>query len=219
MSKNIIDAIDNFSESLKGENVDSMNLVQAIDNLSNIIDGNASQIVPSGGGNSNWDLSDRIAKGSNGSYDIDGSVVIGMLNGQMACSATGTYSVAEGMETTASGNACHAEGLSSTASGQSSHAEGRGTAAIGDNSHADGNYTKANGKSQHVFGEFNVEEVVSAPNVRGTYVEIVGNGTLGNPSNARTLDWNGNETLAGSLTLGNTTITEVQLQALLALLN
>lgn len=34
------------------------------------------------------------------------------------------------------------------------------------------------------------------------YVEIVGNGTYNNPSNARTLDWDGNEVLAGGLTLG-----------------
>lgn len=42
-------------------------------------------------------------------------------------------------------------------------------------------------------------------------------------SNARTLDWNGNEELAGSITLGKgtedeTTITAAQLKALLALL-
>lgn len=61
---------------------------------------------------------------------------------------------------------------------------------------------------------------------RGTYVEIVGNGK--NPStrsNARTLDWNGNEWLAGGLTttgaitIGSTTLTEMQLQSLLALLS
>jgi hypothetical protein len=40
---------------------------------------------------------------------------------------------------------------------------------------------------------------------RGNYIEIVGNGTDPRPqslSNARTLDWNGNERLAGKLTLG-----------------
>ena len=52
-----------------------------------------------------------------------------------------------------------------------------------------------------------------------TYAEIIGNGTGDNArSNARTLDWDGNETLAGSLTLGSTTITEAQLIALLAML-
>jgi hypothetical protein len=38
---------------------------------------------------------------------------------------------------------------------------------------------------------------------KGNYVEIVGNGTADNArSNARTLDWSGNEVLAGKLTLG-----------------
>ena len=40
---------------------------------------------------------------------------------------------------------------------------------------------------------------------KGDYVEIVGNGTdTSHRSNARTLDWNGNETLAGGLTVGTT---------------
>lgn len=61
--------------------------------------------------------------------------------------------------------------------------------------------------------------VIEAIYAQETYAEIVGNGEdNNNRSNARTLDWEGNETLAGSLTLGSTTITEAQLQALLALL-
>lgn len=58
------------------------------------------------------------------------------------------------------------------------------------------------------------------------YLELVGNGVSDTHSNARTLDWNGNEYLAGnfhaaggSITIGSTTITEQQLQSLLALLN
>jgi len=52
----------------------------------------------------------------------------------------------------------------------------------------------------------------------------VGNGTAEDArSNARTLDWSGNETLQGSLTLGmgtadETTIYAAQLKALLAML-
>ena len=39
---------------------------------------------------------------------------------------------------------------------------------------------------------------------RGNYIEIVGNGTANNArSNARTLDWDGNEVLAGKLTVGS----------------
>ena len=58
------------------------------------------------------------------------------------------------------------------------------------------------------------------------FAEIVGNGkNTTDLSNARTLDWKGNGWYAGgltaaggTLTLGSVTITEAQLQALLALL-
>ena len=136
------------------------------------------------------------------------------------------YSHAEGDGTTASGNCSHAEGASTTASGDCSHAEGASTTASGDCSHAEGNNTIAKNKSQHVYGEYNVEDPSSnSKALRGTYVEIVGNGAGNNArSNARTLDWSGNESLQGSLTLGKgtayeTTITAAELKALIALLN
>ncbi|MBO7697088.1 MAG: hypothetical protein J6Y28_04905 [Acholeplasmatales bacterium] len=46
-----------------------------------------------------------------------------------------------------------------------------------------------------VFGEYNIQDNSSADiSNRGTYIEIVGKGTASNArSNARTLDWNGNE--------------------------
>lgn len=118
------------------------------------------------------------------------------------------------------GNYATAFGSATGATGQSSFAEGSLTIASGDESHAEGSWTTANHRSQHVFGEWNIIDASSASeSSRGTYVEIVGNGTgMHTKSNARTLDWNGNEWLAGTLTLGNTTITEAQLQALLALL-
>lgn len=105
-------------------------------------------------------------------------------------STVGDYSVAEGRSTRASGTNSHAEGGSTTASGY--------------NSHAEGSYTTANHKSQHVFGEYNIADPsTAAATARGNYVEIVGNGTSSADSNARTLDWSGNEWLAGSLTIGN----------------
>lgn len=154
------------------------------------------------------------------------------------CTADGTDAHAEGASSSASGNASHAEG-SSEASGRAAHSEGEGnasgdcahaegylTVASGDNAHAGGSQTIANHACQHVFGEFNEEDPsTAAASVRGNYVEIVGNGTNGlNRSNARTLDWSGNEALAGSLTLGAGTLAEVtmtaaQLTQLLALLN
>ena len=138
---------------------------------------------------------------------------------------------AEGNGTTASGAQSHAEGSSTKASGNSAHAEGNGTTASGAQSHAEGAGTKANHASQHVFGQFNIEDPSTENiNIRGTYVEIVGNGKNSNTrSNARTLDWSGNEVLAGnisveggSLTLGSganaVTITATQLQQLLDML-
>lgn len=140
--------------------------------------------------------------------------------------ASAGYSHAEGYGTTASSDGSHAEGASTTASGTYSHAEGGGTMASGDCSHAEGSSTIAKNKSQHVYGEYNIEDPSSnLGNLRGTYVEIVGNGTGNNArSNARTLDWSGNESLQGSLTLGKgtadeITITAAQLKALIALLN
>ena len=146
-----------------------------------------------------------------------------------AGTTTGTNSFAEGYDTTASGNSSHAEGYSTTASGDFSHTEGSGTTASGSRSHAEGygaiasayychaegsgttasgmishaegNGTTANHKSQHVFGEYNVlDDSTATANERGNYVEIVGNGISNNSrSNARTLDWSGNEVLSGTI--------------------
>ena len=115
--------------------------------------------------------------------------------------ATGWYSHAEGNQSTASGGAAHAEGEYTTASGDAAHAEGRNTTASGSYSHAEGYYTTSQRKSQHVFGEYNVlDNGGSGEGTRGTYVEIVGNGTANSSrSNARTLDWSGNEELAGNI--------------------
>ena len=134
--------------------------------------------------------------------------------------ALGDYSHSEGMYTTASDMYCHAEGFSTTASSTASHAEGNHsiqsgitsyaggnyTVASGACSHAEGNHTVANHKSQSVSGEYNVADPSTASElVRGTYVEIVGKGTADNArSNARTLDWSGNEWLSGTLKIGGT---------------
>ena len=110
--------------------------------------------------------------------------------------ASGYYSHAEGSSTVASGSASHAEGSSTVASGYYSHAEGSSTVASGSASHAEGTGTIASGDSQHVFGKYNI------PDRDDTYVEIVGRGGDSDTSrsNARTLDWSGNEWLAGKIT-------------------
>ncbi len=102
------------------------------------------------------------------------------------------------------GAGSHAEGGMTVALAEYSHAEGQQTVAKGAASHAEGKGTTATHRAQHVFGEYNVADPSTAGSEnRGMYVEVVGNGTSdGARDNARTLDWHGNETLAGKLTLG-----------------
>lgn len=114
--------------------------------------------------------------------------------------ARGQSSHAEGEVTTASRNYSHAEGYGTIASGSRSHAEGGTTTASGDYSHAEGLQTTAQRKSQHVFGEYNVLDTTGSEATRGSYIEIVGNGSSTSArSNARTLDWSGNEKLQGTV--------------------
>ena len=124
--------------------------------------------------------------------------------------ASGTSSHAEGSGTIASGVRAHAEGYQTTSSGVSAHAEGVNTMARGTNSHAEGCDTIANNKCQHVFGEYNALDPSAAlSNARGNYIEIVGNGAdVTNRSNARTLDWSGNEVLSGTITANGINLNE-----------
>ena len=99
--------------------------------------------------------------------------------------------------TVAKGKGSHAEGGATYTHADYSHAEGKQTHAAGANSHAEGLVTTAASANQHVQGKYNI--VDSA----GTYAHIVGNGTSSSaPSNAHTLDWNGNGWYAGKLTVG-----------------
>lgn len=137
---------------------------------------------------------------SSGSTVGMNSVAVGTSVG-----ASGSSAIAEGHGTSASGNASHAGGIDTIASGAGSYAEGYRTRATGEASHAEGRYTVANHLNQHVFGDDNVEDThVNPANMRGTYVEIVGNGFntetgMVQKSNARTLDWSGNERLKGDI--------------------
>jgi len=95
--------------------------------------------------------------------------------------AYNTASVAEGYQTASIG-------------GYGSHAEGRYTTAQGQASHAEGWGTWASVAYQHAVGKWNAT---------GNFAEVVGNGTSETQrSNIRTLDWNGNEWVAGNITAG-----------------
>lgn len=148
-------------------------------------------------------------------------------------SSIGQYSTAEGINGTASGLASHAEGNQTFATGAFSHTEGNLSVSTGTAGHAEGDQTRANGdyshtegkrtfaksRSQHIFGEYNIVDETGSYSSRGAYVEIVGNGDADeNLSNARTLDWDGNEWLAGNLqakglTDGKTTKTMAEVLA------
>lgn len=124
------------------------------------------------------------------------------------CTAAGKYSHAEGYNSSTGSNAdaahaegygtkanklySHSEGYGTKADGIYSHAEGSSCTASGDCSHAEGSNTKASSDHQHVSGKYNIEDS------NNVYAEIIGNGADDdNRSNARTLDWSGNEWIAG----------------------
>ena len=139
--------------------------------------------------------------------------------------ASASYSHAEGNESETSGTGSHAEGYKSKATSSYAHAEGRESIAGGLASHAEGYCTRADRTGHHVVGRYNIADTVgSASNYYGKYVEIVGNGTSSARSNARTVDWSGNEWLAGtmtchgSITIGDTSITESQLASVVEVL-
>ena len=125
--------------------------------------------------------------------------------------ASGFASHAEGNQTSATANGAHAEGNATMATGYYSHAQGQSTEAKAICSFAAGRYTEANHASQFVFGSYNVPDPSTADeSSKGTYVEIVGCGTSSsNKQNARTLDWNGNETLKGKITVGSDPVNDM----------
>lgn len=150
-------------------------------------------------GNGTWtDAINDLKIGNSISMGRKGGTTIGTKSTAegTASTASGLYSHAEGQSCTASGKSSHAEGNTCTATGSYSHAEGNNTEAIGNSSHAEGFGTIANGDRSKVFGSFNI------PDNSNHYIEIAGNGNVGNArSNARTLDWDGNEVLSGDLTI------------------
>lgn len=84
------------------------------------------------------------------------------------------------------------------ASGFFAHAEGNLSIASGDMSHAEGYGTIAKSNFQHVEGQYNIEDSANK------YAHIVGNGSSKTPSNAHTLDWDGNAWYQGNVYVGGT---------------
>ena len=141
--------------------------------------------------------------------------------------ATGSYAHAEGCGTQASGYEAHAEGYYTVASGTASHASGLGTIANANFSYVIGLYNKEidiypnwiNGQSYNVkdrviYNNESYECIVANSssnfinaqwkiiNPKSDIYFVVGNGTDDNHrSNALTLDWEGNMSLQGDLTI------------------
>lgn len=113
--------------------------------------------------------------------------------GKVNPTGTGSFSLNRKLNTTI-GSYSFAEGYDTTASGSGSHAEGNNTTASAWGSHAEGLNTKASSDNQHVQGKYNIEDTAN------TYAHIVGNGTADDDrSNAHTLDWSGNAWFAGTI--------------------
>lgn len=117
-----------------------------------------------------------------------GAVIIG----NASCQAEGNFSFAQGFSCTASGECAVATGAETGSHGYGSMSEGIMTAARGKASHSEGRFTEANSECQHVQGRRNIVDN------EGKYLHIVGNG-VEYPSNAHTLDWDGNAWFAGSV--------------------
>lgn len=134
--------------------------------------------------------------------------------------AYGDLSHAEGNYAVTSGMCAHAEGTSTAAIGESAHAEGYSTKATGSCSHAEGKLTYADASFSHSEGEathagfecshaegcyMNTAEMYQ--HVEGKYgvavsgyQHVIGGGTAEARKNIQTLDWDGNQVNAGTLT-------------------
>jgi hypothetical protein len=88
--------------------------------------------------------------------------------------------------------------MGNTSIGDSSATLGYGCVASGQCTVAEGYKTVANSSNQHVQGRNNIEDNLSR------YAHIVGNGFENSPSNAHTLDWNGNAWFAGNVYVSGT---------------
>lgn len=149
------------------------------------------------------------------------------------CKASGNQTTAFGYYCESSGSrGAFANGALSIASGARSHADGDGCRAAATGSHVEGGGTYANESQNyvHVGGVNNAVSTETGKTVDitryngdgtvfntsthtlGKYAEVIGNGDSDQArSNARTLDWDGNEAIAGSLTLGLGTVGEITL--------
>lgn len=144
---------------------------------------------------------DSYVTGSGNNIKSSGTLMTGSYN---TAELRGSNGLVGGTSNSVSNTNAIVAGNNNAVSGINSVATGTGNIASGSNSSVSGENVIANHKSQTVSGEYNVSDSSSAAaTARGSYVEIVGNGTADNArSNARTLDWNGNEWIKGNFKMG-----------------
>jgi len=128
----------------------------------------------------------------------EGSVILGSTASGNAINLNKTNSLVGGSHSTVSAENSLAFGSENTASGINTVALNENTTAFGEASTAIGLGTIAQGNNQLALGKYNIADDTS------NYAEVVGNGnSASNRSNARVLDWQGNERLAGTITINN----------------
>ena len=151
-----------------------------------------------------------LAFGSHNQITGQRGIVIG--NGSTASNGDaiviGNSSTASGSGAVALGNMNTVSGMSSLAGNVMNTVSGNYSAAFGAQNTVSGSYSVAFGSAnivnhagQFVFGLCNAVDPSTNPSyASGNYIEIVGNGSSNNNrSNARTLDWSGNERLKGDV--------------------
>jgi len=154
---------------------------------------------------STYDLAEIGYRNAYGNHSIDKSPTFTF--GVRASGGYGKYSFVVGSSNKASELLSTAFGLGTTASEQCAFAEGWGTTALGTASHAGGYMTTASGSYQTVIGKYNATDTNQA--------FIIGNGSSSTPTNALTVDWNGNvvaNSFTGALN-GNATTSNVSVRA------
>lgn len=119
-----------------------------------------------------------------------------------------------GYKVVSTGECSFATGSGSEATGNYSFAGGRGAETSGTDSFAFGEWSLASSNHQFVIGKYNVEDTAD------TYSLIVGKGSADNArSNALTLDWSGNLTVAGDVTSNGINLTQYGTYAMTVLAN
>lgn len=123
--------------------------------------------------------------------------------------APGGQSSARNYQNEANADCSDVSGHGNKVNGYAGHGQNRAVTVNGYAADAGGEGTVANGLCQFARGSYNViDETAPDPQPdytsrkKGKYLEIIGNGTSKQRSNARTLDWEGNEWLAGGLNAG-----------------